>query len=81
MTNSNRAVKSYVGLAANFKKRFYTHKDTLQEKKAEGSTTLSTYFWKETECGRNPSMSWKVLEANIPTFNPVTRTCQLCLRL
>ena len=72
--------KSYVGLAADFKKRFYKHKESFLVKNPDRSTTLSSYFWKEKEEGRDPEVSWKILEANIPTFDPVTKTCQLCLR-
>ena len=72
--------ESYVGLASDFKRRFYKHKESLQVKNPKGSTTLSTYFWKEKEDGGDPAVSWKILEANILTFNPVTKTCNLCLR-
>ena len=46
----------------------------------ENSTTLSTYFWKELEAGRQPCISWKIIENNIPSYNPVTSKCQLCIR-
>ena len=32
------------------------------------------------EAGRAPKVSWRVLEKNIPPFNPVTGKCQLCIR-
>ena len=72
--------ESYVGLASDFKRRFYKHKESLLVKNPKGSTTLSTYFWKEKEDGGDPDVSWKILESNISTFNPVTKTCNLCLR-
>ena len=72
--------KSYIGLAAVFKKRFYKHKDSLQVKNPQNSTTLSTHFWNKTENGENPKVSWTIIESNIPTFNPVTKSCKLCLR-
>ena len=43
-------------------------------------TTLSANFWAELEAGRAPSVTWRVLESNIPSFNPVTGKCQLCIR-
>ena len=78
-TNDGR-VESYVGLAKNFKKRFAKHKRSMKEKLPEESTTLSTHFWKEKDSGGEPKISWKVLESNIANFNPVTRSCKLCLR-
>ena len=72
--------KTYVGLAANFKKRFYKHKATLQVKPVTGSTTLSTHFWTKKDEGEDPTVSWKILETGLPTFDPVSRACKLCLR-
>ena len=71
--------ETYIGLAKNFKKRYYGHTKTFKEK-PEKSTTLSTHFWKEREKGGEPVVAWKILEKNIPTFNPVSGKCQLCLR-
>ena len=59
---------------------FYKHKDSLQVKNPQNSTTLSTHFWNKTENGENPKVSWTIIESNIPTFNPVTKSCKLCLR-
>ena len=72
--------KNYIGLASNFKSRFYKHKASMEDQTPENSTTLSTYFWKELEAGRAPSVKWKIIESNIPTYNPVTNKCQLCIR-
>ena len=40
---------------------------------------MSTYFWKKEE-GKEPEVSWKFLEKNIPDFNPITGICKLCTR-
>ena len=77
--NTRGNEETYVGQAKNFKKRWYKHKTDL-EKKPEKPTTLSTYFWKEMEAGREPTVRWKILEKNIPDFNPLTGKCQLCIR-
>ena len=69
-----------MGLAQNFKTRFRTHRANLTQKKQEGSITLYTHFWNEKEQGRDPKVEWKILEKNIPTFNPVTGLCKLCTR-
>ena len=73
-------VNNYVGLAKNFKKRWGKHKSTLGDSEADGQTTMSKYYWKEKNAGRDPKLSWKYLEKNIPTFNPITAKCRLCLR-
>ena len=72
--------ESYIGLAKNFKKRFRQHKASITNKKSEGVTTLSSHFWKVKESGGDPTIEWKILEKNIPTFNPVQGSCRLCLR-
>ena len=69
-----------MGLAKNFKKRYGKHKSTLTVYKPDGNTTLSTHFWQEKEAGRDPKVKWKILEKNIPTYNPVTKICRLCIR-
>ena len=79
-TITSRSQESYIGLAKNFKKRFRKHRDTMKEKKTEGNTTLSNHYWKEVEAGGDPKVTWKVLESNIPTYNPVTKICKLCIR-
>ena len=80
VTNDSGKVETYIGLAENFKKRFYKHKKSLEINSQNNSTTLSTYFWKEKDAGNNPKITWKILENNIPTFNPTTEKCQLCIR-
>ena len=80
VTNTRGQEKTYIGLASNFKSRFYKHKASMEDQTPENSTTLSTYFWNEVEAGRAPSVKWKILENNIPTYNPVTNKCQLCIR-
>ena len=78
--NSKGEKETYVGLAEKFKKRYYKHKTSLETKNSDNTTTLSAHFWSEFEEGRAPKVTWKVLEKNIPSFNPVTGKCQLCIR-
>ena len=73
--NSKGNKETYVGLASKFKSRFYKHKASLETYSSENSTTLSTHFWEEKN-----NVSWKILERNIPTYNPVVQKCNLCLR-
>ena len=77
---SDGGVESYVGLAKNFKKRYGKHKATINDRSADGQTTLSKYIWRKKDEGLNPEVSWKYLETNIPDFNPITGKCKLCTR-
>ena len=72
--NSNDgSVESYVGLAKNFKKRYPKHKTSMKVEDPENSTTLSRHFWTKKKEGKDPKVSWKFLETEIPVFNPVSR--------
>ena len=78
--SSNGNEETYVGLAKHFKKRWYKHKRSFEKPTPENSTTLSTYYLKEMNEGRNPIIEWTILEKNIPDYNPITKRCQLCIR-
>ena len=78
--NSKGDQETYVGLAEKFKQRHYKHRKSMEVKNPDNSTTLSTHYWTEFEAGRAPRVSWRILEKNIPPFNPVTGKCQLCIR-
>ena len=80
ITNSNGDSETYVGLAKNFKRRYYKHMRSINKPSADNSSTFSTYYLKEENMGRNPQIKWKILEKNIPHYNPVTKKCQLCIR-
>ena len=80
VTSATGRVETYVGLAKNFKRRYPKHKKCLLDESAEGGTALSKYFWQEENAGRDPQVTWKFLEKNVPIFNPITNKCKLCLR-
>ena len=71
--------QTYVGLAKSFKNRYSKHKSSLKKYTKKNSTTLSTHFHKQRSGGYQPTISWKFLKTNIPTFNPVKNACRLCL--
>ena len=71
---------TYVGLAKNFKKRYGGHKASLKSKKENGNTNLSTYYWKELEAGKDPVVSWSILDKGLKDFNPTSGRCSLCTR-
>ena len=79
-SDGGRNIQTYVGLAKNFKNRYSKHKTSMTKPTPKNSTTLSTHFLKEKRGGYQPKVSWKFLESNLPTFNPVTGNCRLCLR-
>ena len=72
--------ETYIGLANKFKKRFYKHRKSMEVQDPNNSTTLSTHFWNEVEAGLDPKVTWRIVENNIPAFNPITEKCQLCIR-
>ena len=80
VARATRAILSPMGLAKNFKKRYGKHKKCLDDEFAEGHTCLTTHYWKEKNAGNNPVVTWKYLERNVPDYNPVAKTCRLCLR-
>ena len=80
VSTSDGRSESYVGLAKNFKRRWPKHKKTLEDREADGQTSLTRYVWKKRDEGMNPIVAWKYLETNVPDFNPITGLCQLCTR-
>jgi hypothetical protein len=72
--------ESYIGLAKNFKKRYPAHKRNLLDQTAPGATTLSNYFWQEKSAGRDPKVTWRFIEKNVPVYNPISNKCRLCIR-
>ena len=80
VATNNERVESSVGLAKQFKKRYPKHKTTISDRHADGQTTLSRYVHEQRDEGKDPSVSWKLLEWNIPDFNPITGICKLCTR-
>ena len=78
VTSATGRAETYVGLAKNFKKRYPKHKKCILDESAEGQTALTNYYWREKNAGRDPDVSWKFLETNVPIFNPITNRCRLC---
>ena len=73
-------VETYTGLTGGkFKTRYYQHMSDFRHEKHENNTTLSKYIWKLKKEGVPHSLTWEKL-SGAKVFNPVSRTCQLCLR-
>ena len=45
-----------------------------------GGGTLQKFFWKQKNAGKDPIVTWKYLERNVPIYNPISKKCMLCLR-
>ena len=78
-TDTNK-VETYTGLTGGtFKVRYNRHMSDFRNPAYEKSTTLSKYIWKLKRENAPYEISWKPL-SRARVFNPVTRSCQLCLR-
>ena len=78
-TDTNQ-VETYTGLTGGtFKTRYNKHMYDFRTVSQAGATTLSKHIWKLKRENAPYNLAWEVL-ARAKVFNPVTRTCQLCLR-
>ena len=78
-SEGGKNTQTYIGLAKDFKSRFSKHKASIATPSPKNSTTLSTHFLNQEAAGLNPKLSWRFLKTNLPTFNPVTNKCILCI--
>ena len=74
-----RNVQTYVGLAKDFKARYSKHISSMKYPSPDNSTTLSTHFLNQKTAGLDPKLSWRFLKTNLPSFNPITKKCILCI--
>ena len=72
--------ETYVGLAINFKNRYGNHKSSMKIKDEKRDTTLSAHYWKEKEAGKEPKVSWVLLDKGLEDYNPTSGICNLCVR-
>ena len=52
-------------MAKNLQKSYPRHKKSLLDESVPGTTSLSNYFWKDTNQGRDPKVPGKFLERNV----------------
>ena len=72
-------VKNYIGLTATtFKVRFANHKTSFNTRKYSQETTLSSYFWKMKDEGRNPAIKFSVIRT-VKSYTPEMGKCALCV--
>ena len=75
-----RTTETYTGLTGGtFKIRYNKHMSDFRNIGGKHATTLSTYIWKVKEENIPYEISWKQLTRG-RVFNPISRTCQLCLK-
>ena len=72
-------VQKYVGCTTNFKPRWRKHDCSFNNPDYKHETVLSTHIWECKARGSTWKVNWKILDRGQP-FNPVTRTCKLCVR-
>ena len=80
VTASNKPDKVYIGLSEpEWKKRFYNHRQSFNNKKYSGSTTLSSYVWDiKNKDNETPTLKWSILKC-VPGYSNVSKKCLLCL--
>ena len=77
-TDTN-TTETYTGLSARrFKDRLYEHRADIRDNRRNG-TSLSNYIWTLKNSNTPFELKWKIL-SKCPPFNPLTRTCRLCLQ-
>ena len=73
-------IEFYTGLTGGtFKARLYQHHSDFRHAKNEHKTCLSKYIWKLKRENVPYRIDWKILTRG-RVFNPVTKTCRLCLK-
>ena len=71
--------ESYTGLiASTFKRRYYGHNSSFNNKNSR-QTTLSRHCWNLKDNNIQFERKWSIL-AHAKPYNPVTKTCRLCLK-
>ena len=77
---TSHRTETYTGLTGgSFKARYDKHTFDFRHREMEHSTTLSTYIWKLKDSKTKYKISWRIMD-RAPCFNPITRTCRLCLK-
>ena len=72
-------VEKYVGCTTEFKTRLRNHEKSFNNPEYKHETVLSTHIWECKSRSSTWKVNWKILDRGQP-FNPVTKTCKLCVR-
>ena len=71
--------ETYTGVAATtWKIRYGNHKSNFTHSAQRVKSSLAGHIWKLKDEGRQYTLKWRTL-ARLPTYNPSTNSCRLCL--
>ena len=71
--------QTYTGVAAtSWKIRYGNHKSNFTHSAQRVKSSLAGHIWKLKDEGRQYALKWRTL-ARLPTYNPSTNSCRLCL--
>ena len=77
--NNNVKTMTYYGSTGRtFKKRFYDHKEALNNRESKKQTTLSKHSWKLKDMKVEHSIKWSI-KAKATAYRGGQRHCNLCL--
>ena len=80
VTTDNNETDTYTGLTSQtFKKRWYKHRETINDENHPSPTTLSTHIWDLKSRNKNFDIKWSIID-RAKDFNPITRKCRLCMK-
>ena len=72
--------ETYVGVSyPSWKLRYNNHTASFRHKAKKGESGLAGHIWHLKDQGRDYTLRWRAL-ARLPSYNPSTNSCRLCLR-
>ena len=69
--------RTYIGVAENFKKRYYSHTASFRHEDKKSATALSEHIWNKS-LGPTPNLTWEIV-AHAAPYKTGQKNCQLCL--
>ena len=78
--NTTRPQRVYIGISEDeWKKRYYNHTKSFQNKCYKNETSLSSHVSKiKKEIGQIPTLTWSVVRT-VPAYSNTTKKCALYL--
>ena len=78
-TDDPDETRFYIGAcSSDFKLRLANHKKSFRHERYSRETTLSSYFWKLKEKGKDPTVKWSIVK-RAAAYHPSMKRCYLCL--
>ena len=72
--------ETYVGVSyPSWKLRYNNHTASFRHRAKKGDSGLAGHIWHLKDQGRDYTLRWRAL-ARLPSYNPSTNSCRLCLR-